>query len=82
MDARGHRPLDRARESYTSRYAPPPISGGSRWVELNSRAQRKLYKKGFTYIQGAALNSLRRDLRNASKDLQYRSMVCGGSVLC
>ncbi|RVE60786.1 hypothetical protein OJAV_G00185020 [Oryzias javanicus] len=31
VDARGHRPLDRTRESYTNRYAPPPISGGSRY---------------------------------------------------
>uniref|UniRef100_A0A3P9LJZ9 Fibrinogen beta chain n=1 Tax=Oryzias latipes TaxID=8090 RepID=A0A3P9LJZ9_ORYLA len=31
VDARGHRPLDRGRETYSSRYVPPPITGGGRY---------------------------------------------------
>lgn len=32
VDARGHRPLTRGRDSYSAnRYVPPPISGGSRY---------------------------------------------------
>ncbi|XP_006810524.2 fibrinogen beta chain-like, partial [Neolamprologus brichardi] len=32
VDARGHRPLQRGRETFTgNRYAPPPVSGGSRY---------------------------------------------------
>ncbi|KAM3857482.1 fibrinogen beta chain-like [Diretmus argenteus] len=42
IDARGHRPVSRGRETYTpTRYVPPPISGGSRYRGRPTQAPAK-----------------------------------------
>ncbi|KAM3857483.1 uncharacterized protein ACN63O_018510 [Diretmus argenteus] len=42
IDARGHRPVSRGRETYTpTRYVPPPISGGGRYRGRPTQAPAK-----------------------------------------